>query len=52
MEFFDMGGHDVYVWTVYVVSLITYVGLAYGPLKTNRKLKRNLQRELMLEDES
>lgn len=52
MEFFDMGGHGAYVWTVYAVSLVTYIGLAYGPLRANRKLKRNLRREMILEDES
>ena len=49
MEILDMGGHGMYVWTVYAVSLITYLGLAFGPLRANRKLKRELRRELMYE---
>lgn len=39
-EFFTMGGHGVYVWSAYGLSLAALVGLGIWPLASLRAIVR------------
>lgn len=35
--FMSMQGHGIFVWSVYVISLVVMVGLVVAPLRKNRE---------------
>lgn len=43
-ELLAMGGHGVYVWSAYAVTLTALVGLGVWPLLTLRATMRRLKR--------
>ena len=44
MEFLAMGGHGIYVWSAYGLSLLTLIGVGVWPFAAMRMLVRRLQR--------
>lgn len=49
-EFLAMGGHGVYVWTAYGLSLLALVAAGAWPLLGMRTLVRGLKRRRQLGD--
>ena len=49
-EFLAMGGHGVYVWTAYGLSLLALVAASAWPLLAMRTLVRGLKRRRQLGD--
>ena len=47
-EFLAMGGHGVYVWTAYGLSLLALVAVGAWPLLGMRTLVRGLKRRRQL----
>ncbi|HBD12159.1 MAG TPA: heme exporter protein CcmD [Porticoccaceae bacterium] len=48
--FLTMGGHGVYVWTAYAVSLVVLSMLVVAPLRRSRKRLLELGRRLQQEE--
>lgn len=44
MEWVGMGGHGIYVWSAYGLSLGALAGVALWPLLTLRRLRRTAMR--------
>ena len=40
MELFDMGGHGYYVWSAYGISIIVLFLIAFIPLASLKRLKK------------
>lgn len=49
-SFLTMGGHGVYVWTAYAVSLVVLSMLVVAPLRRSRKRLLELGRRLQQEE--
>ena len=42
--FFAMGGHGIFVWLSYLITLLVLMWLIASPLMRSRQLRRALQR--------
>ncbi|HIX61009.1 MAG TPA: heme exporter protein CcmD [Candidatus Halomonas stercoripullorum] len=49
-DFFAMGGHAVYVWTSWGLTLALLVGLVVHAFQERRQLMRQLQRQARREE--
>ena len=51
-DFLAMGGYGFYVWSAYGVALVVLVANLAAPLRRERELRRQLDRQLRLEQRS
>ena len=41
-EYFEMGGHGVYIWPAYIIAAVVIVGILAHTLHTMRQRERHL----------
>lgn len=47
MDFFEMGRHGVYVWSVYSFSLVTLVLITWSTLSKRRHVRKTLRKRFL-----